>query len=117
MHPALPMVDLEVIGAQKSAKIKALVDTAFSGYVSVPFSIAKDLGLVLCGEERFELANGQWLPQYKFRSAVKFLGATQEVEVVLTESATPLVGLLLLADCRVTIDFPSEKVSIVRKRK
>ena len=57
----LPMVDLEVIGSKKTAKLKALLDTGFAGYVCIPTTIAQELGLELSGVVETELANGQWV--------------------------------------------------------
>src|SRR5437773_9103842 len=58
MHPT---VDVEVIGIKGRMKLKATVDTGFTGYICVPSKIAHELGLVLIGEEDYELANGQWV--------------------------------------------------------
>jgi hypothetical protein len=53
-----PPVEVEVIGLKKSATINAFVDTLFSGFLCIPTETAKDLGLVLCSAEKYELGNG-----------------------------------------------------------
>src|SRR5262245_11009616 len=110
-----PMLELEVIGANKAIKINALVDTGFTGYACVPVKLAKDLGLELCGEEEYELANGHWVNQLLFKGRLKFLGKTQKAQISLTNSETAQIGVLLLADCQLSIDFVSNKVKVSRK--
>src|SRR5262249_17803664 len=111
MHPT---IDVEVIGSKDSVKLKALIDTGFTGYVCVPSKIAQQLGLVLIGEEDYELANGQWLTQFYFEGKVRFLGKTQEVQILVSKSETAHVGTLLLADCRMSLDFATNKVRLSR---
>lgn len=97
-------------------KLRALVDSGFFGYVCIPLETAKDLGLVLCGSETFELADGHWITQFRFKGKVRFLGKVEEVEILVSDSDRPQVGMRLLAECRLTIDFPSNKVQITRKK-
>lgn len=110
------LVELEAGGLKRKVKIEALVDTGFSGYVCLPMEIAKDLGLVLSGDEKFELANGQWVTQVTFQGYVIFLGKRQDVEIIVGDSPMPQIGLSLLADCRISIDFTSNKVRLTRKK-
>jgi len=112
----LPTAELEVSGLKKKVTIKALIDTGFSGALCLPAKTALELGLVLSGKEEFELANGEWLTQFYFKGQVHFLGQTREVDIVVTNSETPQLGVSLLQDCRLTIDFPSNKVQITRKK-
>ena len=113
MHPKL---ELEVGGFKKKVTIEALIDTGFSGYLCLPLETAKDLGLELTGEEKYELANGQWITQFNFRGYVVFLGKRMDVEIVVGTSEMPQVGVMLLADCRLTIDFAANKVGLTRKK-
>src|SRR5262249_4109445 len=104
------------IGTREKAKIKALVDTGFSGWLCLPTQTAKDLGLILAGYEKFELATGQWITQLKFKGQVRFQGRTQDVEILLTDSEMPQLGIQMLADCRLAIDFLTNTVRIQRKK-
>jgi clan AA aspartic protease len=110
------MVDLEVIGSKQKVKVNALLDTGFAGYVCIPVKIAQELGLELCGSVETELADGQWVNSLVFNGQVHFLGATQHVEIIVSNSETSQVGVLLLSDCRLSIDFPTNKVRLTRKR-
>jgi clan AA aspartic protease len=112
-----PMVDVEVIGSKGRATVRALIDTAFTGYVCIPSKLGQELGLVLVGEEEYELANGQFAVQFYFEGKVNFMGRTQEAQILVSTSPTPLIGTLLLADFRLMIDFPNEKVSVTRRKR
>lgn len=112
----LPKIDLEVIGLNASATFHALIDTGFSGDVCIPARTAEKLGLIFTGQEKFELANGQWITQFYFRGRVRFLGRTQDAVILVSDSEVAQVGVSLLADCRLTIDFPTNKVTITRKK-
>jgi len=111
----LPMVDLEVIGSKQRIKIRALIDTGFSGYLCIPTKISEKLGLELGGTIETELADGRWVDNLIFKGQVKFLGTTQHVDIYLTQSEMSQVGVLLLSDCRMSIDFTSNKVRLTRK--
>lgn len=112
----IPTMDIEVIGSKATAKIRALIDTGFSGFLCLPIKIGKTLGLELIGTEVTEVADGRWIDQLKFAGSVKFLGKTQEVEIFLSESDTSQIGTMLLADCQLSIDFTADKVKVTRKR-
>jgi clan AA aspartic protease len=111
-----PMVEVEVIGTKKRKKITALVDTGFSGYLCIPIATARDLGLELCGVQEVQVADGRWINQLEYSGKVLFLGQTQSITIVLTDSDMAQVGTLLLGDCRLVIDFPENKLRITRKK-
>jgi clan AA aspartic protease len=93
-----------------------VLDTGFSGYLAIPAKTAEKLGLVFVGQEKFELANGQWITQFYFKAKVRFLGHVQDAEILVTDSEFAQLGVSLLADCRLTIDFPTTKVTLTRKK-
>ena len=111
MHPKL---ELEVGGTRRKVKIAALIDTGFTGYLALPVDIAKELGVELSGQEKFELANGEWISQILCKGYVVFLDKTYEVEILIGDSPTPQVGVSLLSDCKLTIDFVSSEVQVIR---
>lgn len=109
-----PTMEIEVIGSKRRVKLTALIDTGFSGYLSIPTRIARELGLELSGEQEVQLADGQWVNRLEFSGKVRFLSQTQNVTVFLTNGEIALVGTLLLSDCRLAIDFPGKKIEVVR---
>jgi hypothetical protein len=71
--------------------------------------------LVFTGVSEVQLGDGQWSKQLEFAGQVLFLGQTQTITITITNSDMAQVGTLLLGDCRLTIDFPANKVQLKRK--
>lgn len=109
------MVEIEIIGSRGRHKCEALVDTGFSGFVTLNRDIAARLGLELTGIEPIDLADGQHLDAYAVDGKVAFLGRTSNVSIMLSASDVALIGTELLGDCELMIDFPSKNMRIVRK--
>lgn len=110
-----PTVNLEARGLRGRVPVTALIDTGFSGYLCLPTHLAVGLGLELTGETNVELADGTVKRLFLFSGAVKFLGKTRKVHISLTDSRDALIGTALLADCRLSIDFPTGNVRLERK--
>jgi clan AA aspartic protease len=110
-----PTVEVEVGGSRESVSIEAILDTGFDGVICISTNTAVQLGLELVGKERVELADGSEREDLVFAGWVEFLGVRRVVKISLTSSEEALAGTQLLFDCRLTIDFPGEKVRVVRK--
>jgi hypothetical protein len=63
-----------------------------------------------------ELADGTRKRELVFAGSVRLLGKTRKARIYLTESDDALVGTTLLSDCRLSIDFPTGKVMLTRKK-
>lgn len=109
------MAAIEIIGSRGRHKCEALIDTGFTGYLSLNHDIAARLGLELTAIEPTELANGQEADAYVVDGKVSFLDREFSVPIVLSSSDEALIGTMLLGDCELSIDFPSKLVRIVRK--
>jgi clan AA aspartic protease len=92
-----------------------VVDTGFSGYVCIPILIGQTLGLELQSVYPMELANGQMVQELVFDGQVRFLGRTFRVPILMSDSGTSLIGNDLLEDCKLTIDYPKQRLRIVCK--
>lgn len=110
-----PTADLEVRGSRGAVRIKALIDTGFSGDVCIPKTAAIRLGLELVALADIELADGTQKLELVFSGSVRFLGRTRPVQIYLTDSEDALLGTSLLADCRLVIDFPMGQVRLTHK--
>ena len=106
------LVEIGVGGSRGERVLKAVVDTGFSGDVSLPTSLAVQLGLELWGAEMFELADGSRVEGLLFAGRLRLGEEEREVEVVLSNSPDALVGAGLLRGKRLEIDYPSRQVII-----
>ncbi|MBI3821058.1 MAG: aspartyl protease family protein [Planctomycetes bacterium] len=109
-----PAVDLEVAGTRGKAKVRAILDTGFTGFLCLPTEVAVQLGLELKGRDTIEYADGTQKQELYFTGKVRFKGATRTVVIFLTDSDEALAGMELLEGCRVLIDVPAQKVRISR---
>jgi clan AA aspartic protease len=110
-----PTCEVEVMGSRARLPVTAIIDTGFDGDICIPTPLAVQLGLELTAETQVELADGTIKTQLVFAGSVHFLGKTREVAIYISDSYDSLVGTAMLADCRLTIDFPTGKVRLVRK--
>ena len=91
-----PVITLAVQGpSEQSREIEAVVDTGFTGFLTVTPALATELGLTLEGTGRATLADGSEVTFDLYEIAVLWDG---QPRYVLADEAdtTPLVGMLLL---------------------
>lgn len=110
----IPLYPIEVFGLSSKMKIDAAVDTCFEGEVCIPATMGIELGLVLMGREEFEYADGRREIDYIFMGETIFMGEKKPISIVLTQSEQALIGTELIADCTLTIDFPTGRVDIAK---
>lgn len=108
------IVDIEVKGSLESVVVSTLIDTGFDGYVCLPTEIAVQLGLLLSAYENFELADGSEKKELVFLGFAKFLDEKEgtPVEIVLTESTDTLLGIAMLSEMKMEVDFKKRSIKI-----
>ena len=92
-----PVVTLTMQGPSgQSREIEAVIDTGFTGFLTVTPALATELGLPLEGTSRATLANGSEVTFDVYDVAVLWDG---QLRYVLADAVgtTPLVGMRLLA--------------------
>ena len=80
-----------------------MIDTGFSGFLTVTPSLVDELGLILEGSSRATLADGGEVTFDVYDVAVLWDGQRRYVLADAAET-TPLVGMRLLDDCNLNID-------------
>lgn len=109
-----PRTDIAVGGLKGSAKLRAVIDTGFDGYLCLPVEVAENLGLELVGRMPTILADGSEKEELVFAGWVEFLEKRQTVVISVTTDEA-LIGTSLLADCNLAIDFAAGTVNLSRK--
>ena len=79
----------------RSRRVDALIDTGFTGDITLPSDVVRDLGLIRVGISSLELANGEEEDFDTYIATVDWSGNGRGVMVHGTESV-PLVGMRLL---------------------
>ncbi len=98
------LVTIDIIDGEGSIQsIEAILDTGFTGYLTLPTDSIQRLGIPSVGQRTFELANGELFEFEAFLAAVTWHGRLRDVLVLKSDSA-PLLGMTLLWGSRVTVD-------------
>ena len=80
-----------------------VLDTGFTGYLTLPPGSIRQLQLQVVGQRTFELANGDLFDFQVYIASVSWHGRPSDVLVLESDSA-PLLGMTLLWGSRVTVD-------------
>ncbi|MDE2990596.1 MAG: clan AA aspartic protease [Chloroflexota bacterium] len=99
-----PVVTLAVQGPSgQTTETEAVIDTGFTGFLTVTPALVTELGLILEGTSRATLADGSEITFDVYDVAVLWDG---EPRYVLADAAdtTPLVGMRLLDNHNLNID-------------
>jgi clan AA aspartic protease len=97
-------IRLQIRGPQRDEQmIDALIDTGFTGFLTLPSSLIEALRLPHIGQTRAILANGSEVVLNLYEADVDWDGRWLTVETDLVD-AGPLVGMGLLAGYRLCLD-------------
>ena len=103
------------VAAAKSAKkhvIAAWIDTAFNGGLVIPRQHVERLGLKQASTTRAILADGRTVDLETFTCHLEWFGDEYRTQVVASDGGFPLLGTLLLADRKLTIDYKTKTVML-----
>lgn len=91
-------------------EILAWIDTAFNGGLTIPRTLAADLGLVEVSYVEAILADGKSVALPLYRCIIDWFGNRYETEVAASEGKFALLGTLLLAERDLHIDYKARTV-------
>jgi clan AA aspartic protease len=102
------IIELSVVGPEgETETVEAVVDTGFSGSLTLPTSAVKSLQLVWLGREPAQLADGSTEFFDVFAAKVNWDGTVRRIEIQATE-AQPLIGMSLLHRHSLKMDIVNE---------
>ena len=87
-------------------EVEAVIDTGFTGFVTLPPSLVAELGLVFMGTSEATLADGSEVSFDAYDVTVLWEGQPRDV-LIDEADTTPLVGMLLLDRHNLNIDVES----------
>ena len=85
--------------------LRVWIDTAFDGELVIPASQIQNLALSQSAAVQATLADGTEVILETFGCQIEWFGEWREVEVIGNEGRLPLLGIGLLRDRRLTIDY------------
>ncbi len=90
------VIPLTAVGPRRhSTEIEAVIDTGFTGHLTLPPDLARGLDLPLLGSRYVTLANGATTSLDVYRATVLWEGEQRLVRAFASDGA-PLVGMALL---------------------
>ncbi len=98
------VIPLDAVAANRSlVSLRAIVDTGFNGFLTLPIAALNELGALPAGTRRAELGDGNLVELDVYIVRVKWRDADREV-LALEADTIPLVGMSLLWGSRVGFD-------------
>jgi clan AA aspartic protease len=96
-----------------SLEIEAWVDTGFTGELVLPQFLISRLGLLQSATVSAELGDGSSVTLKTFSCVINWFDREQQIEVVANEGSFPLLGVGLLQEHTLTINYAARTLSIV----
>ena len=108
-----PAIDIEVIGRDGLARSAEIyVDTGFSGDLTLPKLAIERLSLLPNDAVNMQIGDGAYATFTTYQAAILWRDTLREITVLESE-IWPVIGIGLLWQCNLTIDFaPGGNVSI-----
>jgi clan AA aspartic protease len=104
------------VGASRDGQKQVLtvwIDTAFNGGLVIPRRFIERLGLKQASTTQATLADGRVADLETFTCHVDWFGGTYQTQAVSNDGEFPLLGTLLLANRKLTIDYKTKSVVLV----
>jgi clan AA aspartic protease len=96
----------------KRAEIDVWIDTAFNGGLAIPRKQIADLGLVKDSSAEAILADGRAVELETFECHFDWFGNSYETQIIASDGEFALLGTMLLAGRRLSIDYESKAVDL-----
>jgi clan AA aspartic protease len=106
------LLDVSVAASKDGQRrvLTAWIDTAFNGGLAMPKQHVTRLGLQQASTTQAILADGHSIDVETFTCHLEWFGDVYRTQVICTDGEFPLLGTLLLADRRLTIDYRTRTV-------
>jgi predicted aspartyl protease len=93
-----PVLTIRVTGTNPNARldVEAMIDTGFTGFLQLPIPDALPLGLVLCADGKYTLADGRTVTNFIARGTVTTRPPSNSRAQVRQTSPESIEGLIVL---------------------
>lgn len=101
-----PRVELLIAGPEQHFQpMECVVDTGFTGWLTLPARLIRDLELNYYGTRDSTIADGRQIRIETYQAFVRWNDRPVPILVHRSESPRPLVGAAMLENCRLIIDM------------
>jgi len=101
--PRVSITVANITERHRTLTLSAVVDTAFTGYLTLPLDSIRELGLVLRGTQPAVLANGT-VGQFSVYAGMVTWNGQERLTVIFESDSDPLIGMAMLWGSRLTVD-------------
>ena len=101
------VIELEVVGLNQTERIEAVIDTGFTGYLTLPSTLINRLKLQQAGEQLTILGDENTVVLKRHVTKVLWHGEARDVYVLQAEGG-PLIGMSLLHGSRLILDVVTD---------
>jgi clan AA aspartic protease len=109
---ALLEIQLKPSEADTDRSLMAWIDTGFTGDLVLPQQSIEELALQLSGTVRAVLADGTMVTATTYSCLIRWFDGWQHLEVVASQAKSPLLGVGMLLDRELRIDYRSKELSL-----
>jgi clan AA aspartic protease len=108
------LLDIELILTRDAPplSVTAWIDTGFTGDLVLPQTVIDELALTLSGTVAAVLADGSQVAMKTYRCFIHWFDELRRLEVVASEGECPLLGVGLLLDRELRIDYQSREITL-----
>jgi clan AA aspartic protease len=114
-HGGRALLNIEISptsGSQSAFELEAWIDTGFTGDLVLPQSMIDQHSLAQSGSVSAVLADGSHVTLKTYSCVLRWFGERRELEIVGNDGEHALLGVGLLLDHILQIDFKIEMLSI-----
>ena len=106
------LLDLSVRASKdtRPTNLTVWIDTAFTGELVIPRSTVEAMGMPQSAAVMAGLADGSQIVLESYGCIVDWFGDLRRVEVIANEGQLPLLGVGLLRDRRLEVDYRSRSL-------
>ena len=109
---ALVKLSLRSFHNEEPSDLLVWVDTAFTGELVLPRETVEELGLQQSAAVEASLADGTEVVLETYSCLIDWHSVERQIEVIANDGKMPLMGVGLLLDRRLEIDYPNRTVVI-----
>ena len=107
-----PLVEIKLIIAGKPKDFKAIIDTGFNGFISIPHKTIKQTAWQFIGYEAYELASGEIIKDKVYLGDILFGGRKKYTYILSNKTSDILIGTNFFAGKLLAINFKTKKLTV-----
>jgi clan AA aspartic protease len=109
---ALLEIDLKRARDTPAFRVTAWIDTGFTGDLVLPQTLIEELSLPLIGTVGAVLADGSYTAMEAYECFIEWFDELQRLEIVANDGKHALLGVGLLLDRELQIDYRSKTITL-----